>query len=120
MKILPIALIIILNGTLIQCSSAPKNIPANEQIITQVIQKSIVVYGSLQCHHCINFKSKLDSIGLEYTFHDIDISDKYALEMVEIVKASGRTQGFSIPVVVVNDKEIFIAPHISKVLAALD
>ena len=120
LKILPMVLIIVLIGTLIRCESAPRKVLNNEKIITQTIQKSIVVYGSLQCHHCINFKSKLDSIGLEYTFHDIDISDKYALEMVEIVKASGRTQGFSIPVVVVNDKEIFIAPHISKVLAALD
>jgi|TARA_B110000046_G_scaffold173897_1_gene196996 glutaredoxin len=120
MKILTIVLIIILNGTLIQCSSAPKKIPANEQIITQAIQKSIVVYGSHQCHHCVNLKAKLDSIGLEYTFHDVDISDQYALEMVAKVKASGHTQGFSIPVVVVNDQELFIAPHISKVVAALD
>ena len=120
MKTLLKALIIILNGILIQCSSASKNTLHNEQIITKAIQKSFVVYGSLQCHHCINFKSKLDSIGLEYTFRDIDQSDQYALKMLEIVKASGRTQGFSIPVVVLNDQEIFIAPHINKVLAALD
>jgi glutaredoxin len=120
MKILPIVLTIILNGTLIQCSSAPANTTANEKIIAQVIQKSIVVYGSHQCHHCVNFKSKLDSIGLEYTFHDVDVSDQYALEMVARVKASGHTEGFSIPVVIVNDQELFIAPHISKVLAALD
>ena len=120
MKILPIVLTIILNGTLVQCSSAPENTSANEKIITQVIQKSIVVYGSRQCPHCVNFKSKLDSIGLEYTFHDIDVSDQYALEMVARVKASGHTEGISIPVVVVNDQQLFIAPHISKVLAALD
>ena len=120
MKILPIVLITVLNWSLIQCSSAPKKKLNDEQIITQVIQKSIIVYGSNQCPHCINFKTILDSIGLEYTFHDIDISDKYALEMVERVKVAGHTKGFSIPVVVVNDQELFIAPHISKVLAALD
>ena len=120
MKILPIVLILILNGTLIQCGSAPANTTTNEKIIAQVIQKSIVVYGSLQCPHCVNFKAKLDSIGLEYTFHDVDVSDQYALEMVARVKASGHTEGFSIPVVIVNDQELFIAPHISKVLAALD
>ena len=74
--------------------------------INQVIQKSIVVYGSRQCPHCVNFKAKLDSIGLEYTFHDIDISDQYALEMVARVKASGHTEGISIPVVVVNDQQL--------------
>ena len=83
-------------------------------------KKSIIVYGSLQCPHCVNFKAKLDSIGLEYTFYDVDVSDQYALEMVARVKASGHTEGISIPVVVVNDQQLFIAPHISKVLAALD
>ena len=120
MKILSIILTIILNGTLVQCSSAPENNSTNEKIVTEVIQKSIVVYGSHQCPHCVNFKAKLDSIGLEYTFYDVDVSDQYALEMVARVKASGHTEGISIPVVVVNDQQLFIAPHISKVLAALD
>ncbi len=62
----------------------------------------------------------MDSIGLKYTFYDIDLSDQYALEMVERVKVAGHTQKFSIPVVLVNDQELFIAPHINKILAALD
>ena len=120
LKILPIVLIIALIGTLIQCESAPRKTLNNEQIITQVIQKSIIVYGSNQCPHCVNLKVKLDSIGLKYTFYDIDLSDQYALEMVERVKVAGHTQKFSIPVVLVNDRELFIAPHINKILAALD
>ena len=120
MKIIPIVLIIALIGTLIQCESAPRKTLNNEQIITQVIQKSIIVYGSNQCPHCINLKVKLDSIGLKYTFYDIDLNDQYALEMVERVKVAGHNQGFSIPVVLVNDQELFIAPHINKILAALD
>ena len=120
LKILPIVLIIALIGTLIECESAPKKALNNEQIIAQVKQKSIVVYGSSQCSHCINLKAKLDSIGLKYTFYDIDVSNQYALEMVERAKVVGYTQGFSIPVVVVNDRELFIAPKINEILIALD
>jgi glutaredoxin len=119
LKILPMVLIIVLIGTLIRCESAPKKVLNNEKIITQTIQKSIVVYGSNQCPHCINLKVKLDSIGLKYTFYDIDLSDQYALKMVERVKVAGHTQGFSIPVVVVNDRELFIAPQINQILAAM-
>ena len=120
MKILQIVSIIVLIGALIQCESASRKALNNEQIITQVKQKSIVVYGSNQCSHCINLKAKLDSIGLKYTFYDIDVSNQYALEMVERAKVAGHTQGFSIPVVVVNDRELFIAPQIKKILTALD
>ena len=119
LKILPMVLIIVLIGTLIRCESAPKKVLNNEKIITQTIQKSIVVHGSNQCPHCINLKVKLDSIGLKYTFYDIDLSDQYALKMVERVKVAGHTQGFSIPVVVVNDRELFIAPQINQILAAM-
>ena len=120
MKTLPLVLIVVLIGTLIQCESAPRKALNNEKIITQATQKSIIVYGSNQCPHCVNLKLKLDSIGLKYTFYDIDLSDQYALEMVERVKVAGHTQKFSIPVVLVNDQELFIAPHINKILAALN
>ena len=120
LKIQPIVLIIVLIGIWIQCESAPKKALNNEQIITQITQKSIVVYGSNQCSHCLNLKAKLDSIGLKYIFYDIDVSNQYALEMVERVKVAGHTERFSIPVVLVNDRELFIAPQINKILDALD
>ena len=106
----------LLFGFLVSCSSTPTK-ETNDKIVSSSVQKSIVVYGSNQCSHCINFKAKLDSVVLEYTFHDIDVSDQHTLEMLEKVKTAGRNlDDISLPVVFIDNNELFIAPPFSKVL----
>ncbi|MFY0627231.1 MAG: hypothetical protein JXR07_13105 [Reichenbachiella sp.] len=79
----------------------------------------IVVYGSAGCSHCIKFKAKLDSVNLEYIFHDVDVSDEQALIMVDLVKKSGHTGRIKFPVVHINDEKLFVSPTIKKVIEYL-
>jgi glutaredoxin len=80
----------------------------------EVAQKSIVIYGSNQCSHCMDFKAKLDSIGLIYTFNDVDMSDQYYNEMRNIIQSAGVTGRVSFPIVLVDGQELFIAPEIGE------
>ncbi len=83
---------------------------------TQVAQtKNIIVYGSNNCDHCVNFKAQLDSIGFQYNFKDVEFNVMQANEMVMKVQQAGLAGGISYPVIDV-EGTILIAPELQKVL----
>ncbi len=77
--------------------------------------RSIIVYGSDNCHHCVEFKVKLDSLGFTYDFRDVEFNQMMNDEMVSKVRASGEMGGFKYPVVDI-EGDILIAPEIQAVL----
>ena len=77
--------------------------------------KQIIVYGSDNCDHCVVFKAKLDSVGFEYVFRDVEFNQMMNDEMVYKVRRSGVNGGFSYPVLDVEGK-ILVAPEITEVL----
>ena len=77
--------------------------------------KDIIVYGSDNCDHCVEFKAKLDSIGFEYDFRDVEFDQMMAHEMTYKVRRSGVSGGFSYPVIDVEGK-ILVAPELQEVL----
>jgi glutaredoxin len=80
--------------------------------------KEIIVYGSDNCNHCVNFKVKLDSVGFSYDFRDVEFNEIMNNEMVRKVRASGVQGGFKYPVVDI-EGTILIAPEIQTVLDAM-
>ena len=63
-----------------QCSTpSDKTTDASES--TQASQQNVVLYGSNSCGHCIQFKAELDSVGIKYTFHDVEQNQELANEM---------------------------------------
>lgn len=104
-------LFFIING----CGSSEQKV-ANQESSTEIKQTSIVVYGSNTCTHCIQFKAKLDSVGLPYVFNDVDVSDEQALIMVDLVKQSGFKGRIMFPVVQLNGEKVLIAPELTEVL----
>lgn len=106
----PVSLVVIaLTTALFQfCSSSSeslKNVGAEEATRT-----SIVIYGSNTCDHCLDFKAKLDSVGLKYIFNDVEVNDAQAEVMVNLVRSANHQGGIQFPVVYLNDKEVMIAP----------
>ena len=76
-------------------------------------QKSIIVYGSMHCDHCLAFRRKLDARGIEYTFNDVDTSDELFKEMqakIESINYAGYVQ---FPIVDVGGK-IFVNPKYNE------
>ncbi len=63
-------------------------------------KKVIIVYGSADCHHCIDTKKFLTENKIEFVFYDID-NDRNALnEMLAKLKAAKiSTNGLGIPVI---------------------
>lgn len=81
-------------------------------------QKTILVYGSDECSHCVDFKAQLDSAGLEYTFYDVEKDQSKGDEMLLKVQRTGFQGYIRFPVVEVDGK-IVVAPKFKTVESAL-
>jgi glutaredoxin len=81
-------------------------------------QKTILVYGSDECSHCVDFKAQLDSAGLEYTFYDVEKDQSKGEEMMLKVQRTGFQGYVRFPVVEVDGK-IVVAPRFETVESAL-
>lgn len=63
-------------------------------------KKVIVIYGSPDCHYCIDLKEQLLSNKIDFTFYDIDHDNKALNEMLTKLKAANiSTNNLAIPVV---------------------
>lgn len=79
----------------------------------------IVIYGSTDCDHCMDFKAQMDSAGYTYVFKDVKDNQVMVDEMMAEVKAYGFKEYINLPVVIVNKKHFFSAPKIEMVSAVL-
>jgi glutaredoxin 3 len=62
--------------------------------------KSIIVYGSVECHHCIETKAYLKEKKLPFVFYDIDKNPEALNEMLtKLREAKISTSNLGIPVV---------------------
>ena len=60
----------------------------------------IIIYGSDQCHHCIDTKAYLKEKNIEFVFHDIDKDMEALKEMLDkLKKANISSSNLVIPVV---------------------
>ena len=79
----------------------------------------VVIYGSSNCSHCMDFKSELDEEGVVYIFNDVEFSDELTLEMLQVVKTANITGQINYPVVVVDNAHVMIRPEMDVVLDKL-
>ena len=77
--------------------------------------KDILVYGSDNCDHCVDFKAELDSVGFTYGFKDVEFSEALTNEMIHKVRAAGIMGQINYPVIDVEGK-ILVAPELIKVI----
>jgi glutaredoxin 3 len=63
-------------------------------------KKAIIVYGSNDCHHCIDTKAYLKKNNIEFVFFDIDKNVAALKEMLAKLKNAGiSTSNLGIPVI---------------------
>lgn len=77
-------------------------------------QKKIIVYGSMACNHCHEFRRKLESKGISYEFRDVDENDKYFIELQNLIKSTNFKGYVSYPVIDI-EGEVFVNPDFSDV-----
>ena len=100
-----------------QCSTPTDN-TSDASESTQVKKSQVVLYGSNSCDHCTDFRAQLDSVGVKYTFNDVEQSQVLANEMLDVVHSIGYYDYIMFPVVAAGDT-VFIKPNLQAVLDVL-
>ena len=77
-------------------------------------QKNIIVYGSMECNHCHQFRRKLESKGITYEFRDVDENDAYFIELQNLIKSIKYSGYVSYPVIDI-EGEVLVNPVFSDV-----
>ena len=73
----------------------------NHSVMAQeVSKKTIIIYGSDECHHCTDTKAFLKEKKIDFVFYDIDKNPSALQEMLaKLRKANVSTSNLGIPVV---------------------
>jgi glutaredoxin len=77
-------------------------------------QKKIIVYGSMECNHCHEFRRKLESKGISYEFRDVDENDAYFIELQNLIRSINFKGYVSYPVINI-EGEVFVNPDFRDV-----
>jgi len=78
-------------------------------------QKEMIVYGSDTCDHCISFKAKMDSLGIKYTFYDVQVDQTKAQEMLDKLAKVNFIGNIAFPVVDIEGR-VMVSPEIPMVV----
>ena len=72
----------------------------NSVIAQEVSKKTIIIYGSDECHHCTDTKAFLKERKIDFIFYDIDKNPTALQEMLfKLRKANISLSNIGIPVV---------------------
>lgn len=72
----------------------------NSVIAQEVSKKTIIIYGSDECHHCTDTKAFLKEKKIDFIFYDIDKNPTALQEMLyKLRKANISLSNLGIPVV---------------------
>lgn len=74
-------------------------------------QKQMVIYGSSECDHCIEFISKMDSMGLMYEFKDVNGNQILTQELYAKIKEFNFTEYINLPVVIIDNTHFLVGPN---------
>jgi glutaredoxin len=77
-------------------------------------QKKIIVYGSMECNHCHDFRRKLESKGISYEFRDVDENDAYFIQLQNLIRSINYQGYVSYPVIDI-EGEIYVNPKFREV-----
>ena len=95
------------------CESKPKKIDTSNNITVKV-QKPVIIYGSVACDHCNEFKKQMDNAKFTYTFKDADANEEVYQELVFKIQNAGKGGYVSYPVLDI-DGEIYIKPDFNTI-----
>ena len=100
---------------LLSCRPVTKDTSENKAA-ESATQKQMIVYGVNTCDHCINFRKKMDSLNIKYTFYDVDADQDKADEMLRKLEAARFMGNISLPVVDIEGR-VLVSPELPQVLA---
>jgi len=77
-------------------------------------QKKVIVYGSMECNHCHEFRRKLESKGIIYEFRDVDENDAFFIELQNLIRSINYKGYVSYPVIDI-EGDVYVNPDFREV-----
>lgn len=115
---LSIIVLVITILLLASCESKKKRIDTSGNI-TPKVTHSVIIYGSENCDHCIEFRQKMDSARLAYEFKDAEASDRNYQELLLKIQQANFKGYVSFPVLDI-DGDIYVRPNFADVVRMLE
>lgn len=107
--ILPVFLILLVFA----CESNRQKIDTSENKTVQV-QKNVIIYGSENCDHCIEFRKYMDAAKFTYEFKDAEASEQVYQELLKKIQLANYKGYVSFPVLDIEGK-IYVKPEFSTI-----
>jgi glutaredoxin len=98
----------------INCESKKKSIDTTGNL-TPKVDKTIIIYGSQSCDHCITFRQKIDSLNIKYDFRDAEANENYYNELMFKIQQARYTDYIAFPVVDIEGK-LMVRPELDVFL----
>lgn len=83
--------------------------------INPVVQKTITVFGSENCDHCVEFRHKADSLHIAYLFKDAEANEQYYNELLGKIQKANFQGYVAFPVIDIDGK-IYVRPEFDEFL----
>jgi glutaredoxin len=102
----------------VSCDTKKKSIDTGGNL-TPKVEKTIIIYGSESCDHCLIFRHKIDSLNIKYDFRDAEANEKYYNELVVKVQRAKISDYIAFPVIDIDGK-LLVRPELDVFLNALE
>lgn len=100
------------------CETKKKSIDTTGNL-TPKVEKTIIIYGSESCDHCLIFRQKIDSLNIKYDFRDAEANEKYYNELMFKIQQANFKEYISFPVIDIDGK-LLVRPELDVFLKALE
>lgn len=99
------------------CDAKRKNIDTSGNT-TMKVQKEVIIYGSENCDHCIEFREEMNAANFKYSFKDAEASEQVYQELLLKIQQANYKGYVSFPVLDIDGK-IYVKPEFSTIKAIL-
>lgn len=117
----PIALLMIMMIAVValhSCDQKQKHLDTSQNI-TPKKEKTITVYGSQSCDHCLEFRKKADELKIKYSFKDCEADERNYNELAFKIQQGNYPGYISFPVIDIDGK-LYINPGFEQFLQLID
>ena len=95
------------------CEGKRKSIDTSGNISLKT-ESEVIIYGSANCDHCIEFREQMDAAKLKYAFKDAEAEEKNYQELMLKIKQANYKGYVSFPVIDIDGK-LYVKPEFAKI-----
>lgn len=97
------------------CNSKKDSIDTSNNTVPEA-QKELIIYGSENCDHCLEFRQKIDSMKIDYVFKDAEANENYYNELAAKINRANLQGYIAFPVIEI-DGRLMVRPEFDNFLS---